>query len=239
MDKLQYGAEKLGFRLSAKQLEQFQSYYRELVDWNKQLNLTAITDYEKVQVQHFLDSLTVVQALEQPVAEGDFSVIDVGSGAGMPGVPLKIVLPEIHLVLLEATGKKARFLSHLSHRLGLENVEILTGRAEEVAPDARFRERFELVLSRAVASLPSLVELTLPFCMVGGSFIAQKKGDIEPEIEQSARAIELLGGRLREVKRVELSELDDSRYLVIIDKVAPTPPKYPRRPGMPEKRPLV
>ncbi|MFC1929357.1 16S rRNA (guanine(527)-N(7))-methyltransferase RsmG [Chloroflexota bacterium] len=238
MDKLQSGAEKLGLFLTPQQLEQFQIYYRELVDWNQRVNLTAITDYEEVQVKHFLDSLTVVQALAQPMAEKGISVIDVGSGAGLPGIPLKILLPEIKLVLLEATAKKVKFLSHLRSKLGLGDLEMVMGRAEEIAHDAQYREKFELVLSRAVAGLPALVELTLPFCAVGGSFVAQKKGDIDLEVAQSARAIELLGGKLREVKRIELSEITDSSYLVIIDKVAPTPQKYPRRPGMPAKRPL-
>ena len=238
MDKLQSGVEKLSLHLSPQQLEQFHVYYQELVDWNQRVNLTAITDYEEVQVKHFLDSLTVTLALEQPIGEESFSVIDVGSGAGFPGIPLKILLPEIKLVLLEATAKKVEFLSHIKHKLGLSDVEVVTGRAEEIAHEAQYREKFMLVLSRAVASLPVLVELTLPFCAVGGSFIAQKKGDIDIEVEQSARAIELLGGKLRAVKRIELSEFAKRRYLVIIDKVAPTPQKYPRRPGIPAKRPL-
>jgi len=237
MEKLNASAKKLGLELTPKQLEQFQAYYQELIDWNKRVNLTAITDFEEVQIKHFLDSLTVTLVLKQ--YSESFRLIDVGTGAGLPGIPLKIVLPEIKLVLLEATAKKAAFLEHLLRTLGLGNVEIVVGRAEEVAHQSRYREQFEVVLSRAVASLPTLVELTLPFCAVGGRFIAQKKGAIDLEISQTSRAISLLGGSLREVKKVDLAEFSDERWLVIIDKVSATPDKYPRRRGIPAKRPIV
>lgn len=239
MKKLESGARKLGLDLSPRQLEQFHIYYRELVDWNERVNLTAITDYEEVQAKHFLDSLTLAPVLKQPADGVGLRVVDIGTGAGLPGIPLKILLPGIELVLIEATAKKADFLHHLVSKLGLDNVEIVVGRAETVAHEAKYREKFDLVVSRAVASLPALAELTLPFCNVGGVFIAQKKGDIELEVSQASRAISLLGGNLREVKRVELEEFADERWLVVIDKVKPTPEKYPRRPGMPKKRPLV
>ena len=239
MEKLEAGAQKLGLPLTPEQLEQFVIYYRELADWNQRLNLTSITGHEEVQIKHFLDSLTVTLALEPPFDESSFRLIDIGTGAGLPGIPLKIVLPTIKLVLLEATAKKADFLRHLKDRLGLADVEVVVGRAEEVAHQAQYREQFDLVLSRAVASLPALVELTLPFCRVRGSFIAQKKGDIEGEVYRADRAIRLLGGSLREVKRVDLEEFTDERFLVIIDKVQPTPANYPRRPGIPAKRPIV
>jgi len=237
MEKLIAGARKLGLELTPRQLSQYEIYYRELVDWNKRVNLTAITDYEEVQIKHFLDSLTVTLAWQKAINVG-FRLIDVGTGAGIPGIPLKIVFPDIKLVLLEAVAKKAVFLRHIVPKLGLDDVEILVGRAEEVAHQAQYRERFDLVLSRAVALMPTLVELTLPFCAVGGSFIAQKKGDTGEEIDRASRAISMLGGSLREVKRVDLTEFADERRLVIIDKVSPTPQKYPRRPGIPAKRPL-
>jgi len=239
MEKLESGAQKLGLYLSPGQLEQFEVYYRELVDWNKRINLTSITDYEDVHVKHFLDSLTVTTAINPKDAGKSLRVIDVGTGAGLPGVPLKILLPGIRLTLLEATAKKAKFLEHLIDRLGLDDVEIVVGRAEEVAHDVQYREKFNIVLSRAVASLPALVELTLPFCAEGGSFIAQKKGDIEQEVKQSYKAIAVMGGRLREIKTVELEESGDKRYLIIIDKEKSTPAEYPRRPGMPAKRPII
>jgi len=239
MEILNSGAIKIGLHLNPSQLEQFQLFYEELLDWNKRVNLTAITDYEEVQIKHFLDSLTVTIAWQLPISNADFSLIDVGTGAGLPGIPLKILFPDIRLVLLEATAKKAAFLYHLKQKLGLDNVEIVVGRAEEVAHLSEYRGRFDIVLSRAVASLPTLVELTLPFCTIGGNFIAQKKGAVDLEINRATKAISTLGGNLREVKRVEMEELADEHRLIIIDKASPTPQRYPRRPGIPAKRPIL
>jgi len=238
MDKLKGGAAELGLTLTPLQLEQFEIYYRELIEWNRKINLTSVTGYDEVRVRHFLDSLTVSLAMATPPGGEGLKVIDVGTGAGLPGLPLKIVFPGIRLVLLEATIKKTKFLEHLVTRLGLENAAVLAGRAEDVAHDARYRENFDLVLSRAVAALPVLAELTLPLAVVGGRCVAQKKGDIGEEVGNSARAIETLGGRLREIRRIEVDGLQDDRCLVVIDKVAPTPGLYPRRAGVPAKRPI-
>ena len=239
MEKLCACTQKLGYQLNPRQLEQFLVYYQELVDWNQRINLTSITDHEEVQIKHFCDSLTVTLALKPSEPGNHPHVLDVGSGAGFPGIPLKILLPDISLVLLESTTKKAVFLRHLKEKLALDDVEIVTSRAEETAHLEQYREKFDIVLSRAVAPLSALVELTLPFCTIGGHFIAQKKGGIDDEISQAAKAIGTLGGSLREIKRIELEEFPDERYLIIIDKVSPTPAQYPRRPGIPEKRPIV
>ena len=239
MEKLIAGAKKLGLALNPRQLEQFSIYYQVLIDCNQRVNLTKITDYEEVQIKHFLDSLTVTLAFKQPISNTDLRLIDVGTGAGLPGLPLKILLPDIKLVLLEATAKKAVFLRHLYSKLKLSNIEIIVGRAEEVAHLPQYREKFDMVLSRGVAPLPTLVELTLPFGTIGGSSIAQKKGDIEPEISQADKAIKMLGGKLQEVKTIDLTEFTDERQLIIIDKISPTPHQYPRRPGMPKKRPIL
>lgn len=238
MEKLESGARKIGLQLSPRQLEQFYIYYQELVDWNKRVNLTRITGYEDVQIKHFLDSLAVSLAWPSPKTSTYLHLIDVGSGAGMPGLPLKLLFPDVRLVLLEATSKKAAFLRHLADKLELANTEIVIGRAEDVAHQLNYRENFNVVLSRGVAPLATLVELTLPFCIVGGRLIAQKKGNTSSEISQASQAISLLGGKLREVKRINLEELADERQLVIIDKISPTPELYPRRPGIPSKRPL-
>ena len=233
------GAVKLGIELNARQLEQFELYYQELIEWNKKFNLTAIKDYSGVQVKHFLDSLTITLALtEEEVERPDFSIMDIGTGAGFPGVPLKIIFPQLRLVLIESTAKKTAFLHHIIHKLELANVEVLNNRAEELAHWPLHREQFALVVSRAVATLPALVELTLPFCQIGGRFVAQKKGELDQEIDEAEKAIATLGGKLDQVKKIELGEFDDVRYLVIIDKIYPTPGKYPRRPGLPRRRPI-
>ena len=237
MNRLAEGAAKLGVTLDSSKLEQFSIYYRDLVDWNSRINLTAITDSEEVQVKHFLDSLTLVSPINTKQCHG-CRIIDVGSGAGFPGIPLKIVLPDINMTLLEATTKKALFIKQLIEKLKLKDVEVLNARAEEAAQKPQYREKFDIVVSRAVAELAVLSELTLPFCAIGGFVIAQKKGDIRVEMEQSVKAIEMLGGKLSIIEKVRLDGLEDERYLVFIEKISSTPQKYPRRPGMPEKRPL-
>ena len=209
------------------------------LQWNEKINLTAITDYASVQVKHFLDSLTITLAVSQEeMAESGFNIVDVGTGAGFPGVPLKILLPEPRLVLIEPTAKKTAFLHHIIDNLKLRNVEVLNSRAEEAAHLSPYREQFSLVLSRAVALLPTLLELTLPFCRIGGRFVAQKKGEIDQEITDSGKALAALGGKVDRIEKIELSEFGDARYLVIIDKIYPTPSKYPRRPGLPRRRPI-
>lgn len=235
MKRLAEDASELGLALDSHQLGQFELYYQELVSWNQRMNLTTIVDYQEVQSKHFLDSLTVLLALrpEDRVSR----LMDVGTGAGMPGIPLKIALPHLKVVLLEATTKKTVFLRHLVERLNLKEVEVVGGRAEEIAHQPAYREQFDLVLSRAVAAMSALAELTLPFCRLGGLLIVQKKGDIGEEVHQASRAITLLGGRLREVKEIELKGLE-GRLLVVVDKVSPTPSAYPRRPGLPSRRPL-
>ena len=239
MKQLIVGAGKLGIELSDRQIEQFELYYRELIGWNRRVNLTAITDYSSVQVKHFLDSLTVTLALpERELQRPDFNVADIGTGAGFPGLPLKILLPRPRLVLIEPTAKKTAFLQHIVRKLELKNVEVMNARAEEAAHLPLYREQFALVLSRAVALLPTLVELTLPFCQVGGRFIAQKKGEIEQEVARAKEAIAVLGGKLNPIRRIELEEFSDARYLAIIDKIFPTPGKYPRRAGLPKRRPI-
>jgi 16S rRNA (guanine527-N7)-methyltransferase len=239
MKELITGAAKLGIQLNSRQIGQFELYYQELIEWNTRINLTAISDYRSVQVKHFLDSLTITLALPaQEVTNPDFRTIDIGTGAGFPGLPLKILLPQSNLMLLESTAKKVSFLQHVIRKLDLENVEVVNSRAEEAARLPLYRQQFALVLSRAVALLPTLVELTLPFCRVDGRCIVQKKGEVEHEVSSAKWAISVLGGKLEEIRAVELEEFSDARYLVIIDKIRPTPDRYPRRAGLPKRRPI-
>jgi len=241
MQRLIEGAQALGLHLSSSQEAAFQLYYEELVAWNERFNLTAITDYEQVQIRHFLDSLSCLQAEEARLAlsQPDARAIDVGTGAGFPGIPLKLVCPGVRMTLLEATGKKVTFLQHIIERLELRRVVAIKARAEELAHDPAHRERYDLALIRAVASLPVAVEYALPFCRMGGWLIAQKGEAGAAEAWTASKAIDLLGGTLRRVEHLELPGLPEDRSLIVIEKVSPTPTLYPRRPGTPNKRPLV
>ena len=237
METLEIGFSRLGLDLSPVTASQFKTYYRQLVEWNSRINLTSITDCREVQAKHFLDSLTVSTALSDAVKTSG-RLVDVGSGAGFPGIPLKMVYPGMHLTTVESSSKKSAFISHIVDVLGADDVEICTRRAELAAREPCYRETFDAAVSRGVASLRVISELCLPFCRVGGVAISMKKGDIRQEVEDAAHAIDLLGGQLKEILPVEAPGLDDDRVLVVIDKVRPTPEKYPRRPGIPGKRPL-
>lgn len=219
--------------LTTEQCDAFETYYRELVAWNARVNLTAITDRRDVYIKHFLDSLSVA-----PFARAARRVLDIGSGAGFPGVPLKIALPHLHVTLLEATGKKVAFLQHIVAQLDLRDVTVLHARAEDAAHDAVQRAQYDVVVARAVASLATLCEYALPFLQRGGIFVAQKGVAVEEEVRASAHARQVLGGRLRDVVPVRLPDLE-VRHLVIIEKVTATPDTYPRRAGVPERRPLM
>jgi 16S rRNA (guanine527-N7)-methyltransferase len=237
MDNLIKGAQELGLSLSQIQLGQFDIYYRELIDWNSRINLTSITNKDDVYVKHFLDSLSLFPAFKNDASAP--RVIDIGAGAGFPGLPLKIALPDIRLVLLEATAKKVDFLKYIIEKLALDGADVVAARAEEAAHQPEYRRRFDYALSRAVAGMAALAELTLPFCNIGGRLIAQKKGDIAAEVAGAEKAVRLMGGVPPQLKKVELEALSDERYLVIVDKIEDTPEKYPRRPGMPAKRPVM
>ena len=248
MKLLDHGARSLGISLSDEQLDQFELYYRELAEWNQRANLTAITGYEKTQVRHFLDSLTVCLPLQSGdgasstnlagTLAGIERVVDVGSGAGFPGLPLKLAFPGIELHLLESVGKKTAFLEHIAGLLGLRGVSVHTGRAEELARLPEMRETFDLALVRGVARISLLLEYTLPYCRVGGLAVAHKHGGLESEIGEAEYALSELGGRLAGVFPVTLEGLTDDRVLVSFEKASPTPDRYPRRVGVPAKRPL-
>ena len=225
----------LGLRLTQRQMACFDRYERELLEWNAKFNLTAIRDSEGVRAKHFLDSLTCMLAWRDSVPA---SLIDVGSGAGFPGIPLKIVQPAMQLTLVESVGKKVEFCRHVAGALGLEIVEVVQARAEEAGQNPKYRERFDWAVARAVANLPILVEYLLPLVRVGGGVIAQKGESGPAEAQTSEQAIRLLGGHLRQLVPIHLPGVAEDRYLIIIDKVAATPPNYPRRVGVPAKNPL-
>ena len=237
MEALIAGAARLGLRLDEAQLAQFRCYYRDLVEWNSRINLTGISGCRDVQSKHFLDSLSVLQAIPEDVLDGG-ALADAGSGAGFPGLPLKIASPGLRVSLVESIGKKAAFLRHAAGSLGLDGVNVLAERSETLAHRPCLREAFDVVTGRAVAEMDTLAELALPLCRVGGRVIAQKKADVSDELSRAERAIELLGGRIEDIVQVNIDELGEPRCLVVLSKVSPTPPQYPRRPGMPAKRPL-
>ena len=229
-------SDHLGIVLSSKQLEQFATFYCELVVWNRHLNFTAITDADEVRTKHFLDSLTCLAALPSWVRDGRTKVIDVGSGAGLPGLPMKIARPGLDLTLLEAVGKKAEFLRYIAGHLGLKDVNVLLARAEDLGRLPGHRESYDVAVSRAVAPMPTLVEYCLPLVRPGGVFIAMKGPSAAAELEQAGEAIAVLGGRVLEVRTVDVPGL--SHQLVVVEKECPTLSRYPRRPGIPAKRPL-
>ncbi len=238
MELVTRGARQLGVPLRSEHIEAFEQYYRLLVEWNEKFNLTAITDYEGAQVRHFLDSLSCLLAVKPDAPLSGARVIDVGTGAGFPGLPLKIFRPGIRLTLVEATAKKVRFLEHVVAQLHLEGVTVVHARAEELGQEPEHRERYDWALARAVADLPILAEFLLPFVRIGGRALAQKGEDAAAEVHRATYAIHQLGGHVRQLVPVELHGLAETRYLVLLDKVAATPARYPRRAGMPAKRPL-
>ena len=234
------GAPALGISLSPKQIEKFAIFQRELLDWNQRMNLTAITAPEDVQVKHFLDSLTVLEALPTDVRKGEQTakLIDVGAGAGLPGIPLAIALSKLQVTLLEATQKKCRFMEHALTACDLTNARVACGRAEDLAHQRGFRGAHDVVVARAVASLAALAELCLPFARVGGRMIAPKKLGIDSEVASASRALQILGGKLDPPVVVRLPIVGEERQLIVVEKVRPTPPAYPRRSGVPAKQPL-
>lgn len=227
--------QQIGLRLSAQQLKLLAQYEQELMIWNERYNLTAIRDIEEVRVKHFLDSLTCIQAMRENPGK---RLIDIGSGAGFPGLVLKIAYPNLQLTLVDSVGKKTDFCRHVVKTLGLENVEILQDRAENIGQLPNYREQYDWAVARAVATLPVLAEYLLPLVRVGGRMLAMKGESGPAESHASEHALQMLGGHLRQLLKVTLPGVAEERYLVIVDKVAATPARYPRRVGIPSKRPL-
>ena len=231
---LTLGAAELGVVLTVHQLEQFARFCALLQEWNQRVNLTAITDTSDIYVKHFLDSLTALPYIPDQAK----TLLDIGSGGGFPGLPLAIARPGLRVTLLEAHARKTAFLSAMVTDLGLPNVSVVTGRAETEGHLPQFRGAFDVTITRAVDALAVLVEYQLPFLRVGGLAIALKKGDMAQEVATATHALTLLDGWLRSVEPVTLDALGDDRSVILVEKAGPTPERYPRRPGMPAKRPL-
>ena len=227
------GLENLKLELTEKQIEQFLKYYEMLIEKNKVMNLTAITEYDEVIEKHFLDSISLCQVydLSKPV-----KILDMGTGAGFPGVPLKIAFPEVEITLADSLNKRIKFLDEVVAELGLEKVTTIHARAEELARNKEHRENYDLVVSRAVANLSTLGEYCIPFVKMGGNFISYKSGEVDEEVNVASKAIKILGGQIKDIYKFDLS--DQKRSFVTIEKIKTTPKTYPRKAGTPSKEPL-
>lgn len=234
-DILEKETKQLGITLSEKQIQQFIRYYELLVEWNSFMNLTAITEYEEVMEKHFVDSLAAVKVCDFHQVK---SLIDIGTGAGFPGIPLKIAFPHLEVVLLDSLNKRTKFLNEVINQLGLENIRTIHGRAEDYAKQKEYREQFDVCVSRAVANLSTLSEYCIPYVKNTGGFISYKSGKIEEEVEQARNAVFILGGKISKIEKFCLADTDMERSFVIINKEKKTPGKYPRKAGMPSKEPL-
>ncbi len=226
---------ELGITLTDKQKQQFDKFYELLVEWNKVMNLTGITEYEEVNEKHFVDSLSIVKAIDMESVE---SVIDVGTGAGFPGIPLKIAFPHLKVVLLDSLNKRINFLNEVIAELGLTDIKTIHGRAEDYAKQTEYREKFDLCVSRAVANLSILSEYCLPYVSADGMFIPYKSGEIDEELKNSNKAVKILGGKILNVVKFQLPGTEIGRSFVKVKKIANTNKKYPRKAGLPAKEPL-
>ncbi|MBE5956789.1 MAG: 16S rRNA (guanine(527)-N(7))-methyltransferase RsmG [Lachnospiraceae bacterium] len=235
MDNFKRKANALGVELSDRQLEQFKIYYEMLVEKNKVMNLTAITEWEEVIDKHFIDSISLIKACD---LSGEKYILDLGCGAGFPGIPLKIAFPNLNIVLLDSLNKRILFLKEVIEALGLEKVEALHGRAEDYARKTEYREQFDYCVSRAVANLTTLSEYCIPYVKEGGFFISYKSGKVKEELKEVKKALFILGGIVEDIITFELPETDMERIFVKIKKEKKTPKKYPRKAGLPGKEPL-
>ena len=227
--------EQLGIVLTETQKQQFDKFYELLVEWNKVMNLTGITEYEEVNEKHFVDSLSIVKAIDMNKIS---SVIDVGTGAGFPGIPLKIVFPHLKVVLLDSLNKRINFLNTVIDKLELQDISTIHGRAEDFAKKLEYREQFDLCVSRAVANLATLSEYCIPYVKKDGMFVPYKSGEIDEELEQSKKAIHVLGGKTQNVVKFQLPSTEIGRSFVVIKKLQNTAKKYPRKAGLPSKEPI-
>lgn len=233
---LKQGCQSMGISLNDEQEQQFIDFYEYLIEKNKVMNLTGITEFQEVLVKHFLDSLACVKAVDMDKIK---SVMDIGTGAGFPGVPLKIAFPHLDECLLDSLKKRVNFLEETFQLLKLTGITAIHGRAEEYAKNKNYREKFDLCVSRAVSNLATLSEYCLPYVKVGGTFISYKSGTVQEEVEEAEKAVKILGGKIKDVVYFSLPDSEIQRSLVVIEKVKNTPGKYPRKAGTPLKEPLA
>jgi len=232
---LKNNLDRMNIKVTENQIKQFDQYYEMLVEWNKVMNLTAITEYDEVIVKHFSDSLSIVKMQDM---QQDMKIIDIGTGAGFPGIPLKIVFPDLQMTLLDSLNKRVKFLNAVIENLGLNNIETLHGRAEDFARRKEYRETYDMCVSRAVANLSTLSEYCIPYIRVGGIFISYKSGEIEQEADKSKKSVKILGGDIIKVEKFNLTDTEIGRSFVKIEKNKETPKEYPRKAGIPAKDPL-
>jgi 16S rRNA (guanine527-N7)-methyltransferase len=232
------GAQRLGINLNEEQIKKFSRYLELLVQWNQKINLTSLKTPQEIIIKHFLDSISCIKVINKYIDTEGVSVIDVGAGAGFPGIPIKIICPSARLSLLEARKKKTIFLEKVTEEINFQRVKILNGRAETFGKCADHRERYDIAISRAVAHLNILSEYCLPLVRVGGLFVAQKGRSYKKETEKSFKTIKVLGGEMIGAEKVRIPFINQERYLLVIKKIKDTPLKYPRKEGLPQKRPL-
>lgn len=232
----EYAKELFQLNLNPDQIQQFNQLTNELIDWNQRINLTAITEPEDIVIKHYLDSLTLLNVVHR---FDEMKMIDVGTGAGFPGLVLAIVFPTLQLTFMDSTGKKLKFIDHVGKVLKLRNISTLHSRAEDAGRHKAHREAYDIVTARAVARMPALMEYTLPLAKIGGQVIAMKGGTAYEETNNAAKAIKTLGGELFSIEEITLPTIHDPRYLVIIDKIDPTPKQYPRNAGTPTREPIL
>ena len=235
IDSFEKDLEELNIKLEKRQMCQFLQYYELLVEWNSFMNLTAITDFDEVIKKHFIDSISLIKAID---LSKELSVIDIGTGAGFPGIPLKIAFPNLKITLLDSLNKRIKFLNEVIDKLELDNIETIHGRAEDFAKDNKYRQAYDLCVSRAVANLSTLSEYCLPYVKTGGKFISYKSEKITDEMNAAKNAIKILGGNILGQVDFNLPDSDIYRNLFIIVKAKETPIKYPRKAGLPSKEPL-